>query len=315
MNRREFIKLASTSAVCGGVGMMAAGASAEPAARSEMDVFHGRGSSERMTINYGTIRAGVAEPFSVLHVSDTHLCECAGEPREQPAHVKEMRERFPLFGGQQVTAFSDAVAYATKRCDFMAHTGDLIDWQTEANLDFAKRELGKLKDALVCAGNHDHYGWLPSKRSSGTEYPFNLVFDSRVSHGVNFVALDNWHGTFSAEQATKFEAEVKKGLPIVMMMHVPIYTDAIRHYNGKFWRKQRYRGQMQHANLSKEEGDAQVNDKTTADMIAYMKAQPLLKGILAGHLHFSMQEKFSPTADQFLAPPNFLFAANEILVV
>ena len=40
-----------------------------------------------------------------------------------------------------VLALSEAVAYARRHCDFLLHTGDLIDFVSESNLDIAKRLL------------------------------------------------------------------------------------------------------------------------------------------------------------------------------
>ena len=51
----------------------------------------------------------------------------------------------------------------------------------------------------------------------------------------------------------------------------------------------------------------------TRDFIAYLKQEPLLKGILAGHEHFTMQDRFSPTAIQYIVGSNFLFHGQEIL--
>lgn len=57
----------------------------------------------------------------------------------------------------------------------------------------------------------------------------------------------------------------------------------------------------------------QMTDPVTRDFIAYLKSEPLLKAILAGHLHFTMQDDFSPTAKQYLVGGNFMFHGQEIL--
>lgn len=50
----------------------------------------------------------------------------------------------------------------------------------------------------------------------------------------------------------------------------------------------------------------------TGDLIAYPKGEKLLKGILAGHLHISVQERFSPTAMQYVVGGNFLFHGQQV---
>ena len=60
---------------------------------------------------------------------------------------------------------------------------------------------------------------------------------------------------------------------------------------------------------------AQKTDATTRDFIAYLKKEPLLKAILSGHLHVTVEEQFSPTARQYVVGSNFLFHGREVLFV
>ena len=54
-------------------------------------------------------------------------------------------------------------------------------------------------------------------------------------------------------------------------------------------------------------------DKTTADFIAYLKSERLLKALLVGHEHITMQDRFSDTAMEFAVGGNFLFHGQEVL--
>ena len=47
--------------------------------------------------------------------------------------------------------------------------------------------------------------------------------------------------------------------------------------------------------------------------MAYMKSERRLRGILAGHLHVAMEDRFSPTAMEYVVGGNFDFAAREVL--
>ena len=58
----------------------------------------------------------------------------------------------------------------------------------------------------------------------------------------------------------------------------------------------------------------QENDPTTRDFIAYLKTVKELKAILAGHEHITVQDRFSPTAMEYLVAGNYLFAGQEVLV-
>ena len=57
----------------------------------------------------------------------------------------------------------------------------------------------------------------------------------------------------------------------------------------------------------------QIEDPTTHDFMAYMKSERRLRGILAGHLHVAMEDRFSPTAMEYVVGGNFDFAAREVL--
>ena len=55
-------------------------------------------------------------------------------------------------------------------------------------------------------------------------------------------------------------------------------------------------------------------DGTTQDFVSYLRAQPLLKGILCGHGHIGVASPFSPTAKQYEVAGNFMFHAQEFTV-
>ena len=57
----------------------------------------------------------------------------------------------------------------------------------------------------------------------------------------------------------------------------------------------------------------QLEDPVTRGFIAYLRKEPLLKGILAGHLHIAVQERFSPTAMQYVVGGNYMFHGQEVL--
>ena len=95
-----------------------------------------RGKSERLTISCHHIEAGASKPFSVLHISDTHLT--AVYPDENEWTRKFMANRSKTFGGRQEEALRDSLAWAKEHVDYVMHTGDLIDAQSRANLDLVR---------------------------------------------------------------------------------------------------------------------------------------------------------------------------------
>ena len=315
-DRRMFLKSAM------GLGALAA-VSQLPAEAATPEAFPKRGRFERMNVNYVRVEAGATEPFSVLHISDTHLTEAY--PDEDQWKQKLKARSTDNFGGYQEDALRESVAWAKKHCDYLVHTGDVMDWHSRKNLDLVKKYLGE--GAFGAIGNHEYtlYHYLTKEARSKDSvpairpilakyYPFRIEFDAKVINGVNFISLDDSLGRVTPGQVKLFKAEVAKGLPIILLKHVPFYTDYIWTVTKKYWGPET--GKFRSTAVPERNGSAQVqrNDPTTRDFIAYLKTVKELKAILAGHEHLTVQDRFSPTAMEYLVAGNYLFAGQEVLI-
>jgi len=261
-------------------------------------------------------------PFSVLHISDTHLTDAY--PDEDQWKQKLKAQSTPQFGGHQEESLRESVAWAKANCDYLIHTGDVMDWHSRKNLDLAKKYLGNA--AFGAIGNHEFtlYHYLAKKAGVSKSkaeilkilqpyFPFDLTFASQVINGVNFVSLDDTCARVSVEQVRRFKAEVEKGYPIVLLKHVPYYTDFIWTATEKYWTSGTH---FRTTTVPPRRNDAlaQVNDPVTRDFVAYLKTVKELKAILAGHEHITVQDRFSPTAMEYLVGGNYLFCGQEVLI-
>ena len=292
--------------------------------KDDPSVFPQRGAAERLVLAYQHIAAGATAPFSILHISDTHLSAAYPNEENSEGKLKSMERRTRTFGGRQEEALRDSLAWARENVDYVLHTGDLIDWQSDANFDLVKKYYG---DAMFGSmGNHEFYTYLPGEKHTWREpfkerswsllkaaYPVDPRFSSKVVNGVNFVCIDDVFGTVQPDQVERFRAEAAKGLPVILCMHVPFFTPCIWRASEKFWH---YRGgkfaAMPPEPAAKGDYMRQREDPVTRDFIAYLKGEPLLKGILAGHLHITVQDRFSPTAMQYVVGGNFMFHGQEV---
>ena len=318
LSRRDFLTAAG--------GLVAV--SALPSfAKDDPSVFPQRGPAERLMLAYQHIEAGATEPFSILHISDTHLSAAYPNEPDGADKLKSMERRTRTFGGRQEEALRDSLAWAKENVDYVLHTGDLIDWQSEANFDLVKKFYGA--NMFGSVGNHEFYTYLPGEKHTWQEpfkerswpilkanYPVDARFSSKVVNGVNFVCLDDVFGTVQPDQVERFHAEAKKGLPIILCMHVPFHTPNIWRASAKFWnyRTRKFRADIV-APDARGDYKRQQEDPTTRDFIAYLKGEKLLKGILAGHLHIAVQDRFSPTAMQYVVGGNFMFHGQEVTFV
>ena len=289
--------------------------------------FCGRSERCRLSLAYGRVAAGAERPFSILHISDTHLTAAYPHDDEKSQRLKAIRTK--EFGGMQEEALRDSIAWAKGHVDYIVHTGDVIDWHSEANFDLVRKYYGEGgAEMFGCVGNHEFSRgmWLEKPRNDdayraetnapvAAAFPFDISFAANVVNGVNFIAIDNAHdGTVTSAQVERFEREAAKGLPIVVCVHVPFYTPGIWLATGKFWKGG---GNLRFTSAETPsivgEYARQTEDPVTRGFVERLKAEPLLKGILAGHVHFTMQEPFSQTAVQFVVGANFLFHGEEIL--
>ena len=125
-----------------------------PAFADNPALFSQRG--QRLSIGYQHIDAGAEKPFSILHISDTHLT--AAYSHESEWTRKFMERRSKTFGGRQEEALRDSLVWAKLHVDYVVHTGDMIDAQSEANFDLVRKYFGEGGTAMLgCLGNHEFY--------------------------------------------------------------------------------------------------------------------------------------------------------------
>ena len=319
MDRRSFLKRMA------GMGALVATSQLPALAEDDPTLFPKRGRFERLALNYGTVNIGLEKPFSILHISDTHLT--AVYPNEDEKKQQLHKIRTTTFGGRQEEALRDSLDWARQHVDYVVHTGDLIDWQSEANFDLVKKYFGE--GVVGCLGNHEfsQHMWLSESKETVTEqykdltrkklqevFPYDIELQSQVVGGVNFVTLDDVYGYVTERQVELFRKEVKKGLPIVLCMHVPFHTENIWRADIRFWHDEKSRFRNVAPDPSGEY-KRQQDDPVTSAFIAYLKTEPLLKAILAGHLHITIQDQFSPTVTEYVVGGNFLFHGEEILFI
>lgn len=281
-----------------------------------------------------TINVGATSPFSALHISDTHLTRVDGRNDERKINLAASRSRIFPWAEHY---FDVAVRYAREKRLMLLHTGDLQDFVSEANLEFIEEQLG-LGQWFASAGNHEYSQYVGEAKEDAAykalsyakvqaAYPNDLKVASQVVNGVNFVAIDDVYYNVTAEQHELLRREVEKGLPIVLMCHVPLYTP--EHCRTILAGNRGKAGNVTGAPLEitetyesnpnrpaseqwRNRSVQQRADKPTLEFVAWLKQQPLLKAILCGHTHEFYQERFSPTAIQYTVGAGYKGYAYEI---
>lgn len=251
-----------------------------------------------MEIIKTTIHIGVETPFQVLHLSDTHLTRA--DLRDGERKVKLAENRLPIFPEAE-DVLQSACATAKQLQVPIIHTGDLIDFVSVANLEAAKKFTDE-NDCFMAAGNHEFSLYVGEAKEDAAyrnqslaavqaAFKNDIRMSSRIIGGVNFVALDNGYYLFEEEQFEFLKQEAAKGLPMILLMHTPLYEQAL------------YEIMMQRSPCAYLAGvptelmksyptdrfQQQLADKITLKVMEYIKDQPLIKALITGHLHFNYE--------------------------
>ena len=320
MNRREF--LLATAAF--GALSAARGAQGRPL---KVSPIRGGGADEVLKITPIEIRVGAGAPFKALHFSDTHLNfwdvqDFFGNPQKEE-HFGQRWVRFP----QALNSLYATIDYAESRKMMLLHTGDLIDWNTRANRNVVERNL-KGRDFFYALGNHEYHssaGKAPEMSHAEARGAMqrvvgnDLTVASRVVNGVNIVAFDNGEMRLREETVARVKAEFAKGLPVVLMCHIPpTYTERFLE-NGLAMKRQILRGQgVPEEELAKLKRSGPIEphyDERTMGFYGWLREQKALKAILCGHTHVEEQDRFSETAQMYVAGGNYEGCGYEVTFV
>ena len=254
------------------------------------------------------ITVGATEPFSLLHISDTHLT--LADDRDDARKLKLAEGRSKYFAHAE-EYLAEAEKYAADNNMTIVHTGDLIDFVSEKNLDRA-REFCKNNDVFFAAGNHEFSLYVGEAfedadyRSQSLEhvqasFTNDIRFDVRKICGVNIVAIDNSYYLFEEYQLERLKEVAAEGLPMILLMHNPLYAPDI-------YKEAMSRGSVAYlvgvpTELMSGYDDyrlrQQTADEVTLETIDYIKSEPLIKAIFTGHVHYDFESDVTPHLKQY----------------
>ena len=257
-----------------------------------------------MTLNIirATLSVGAASPFTAIHASDTHLTYA--DMRDGQRKVDLISWRLPGFPHAEA-ALTELGELSRELNAPILHTGDLSDYVSLANLERVKA-FTDTHDLFMATGNHEFSLYVGEAKEDAAYrnqslpavqacFKNNIRMDARVIGGVNFIALDNGYYTFEPEQFAFLKAEAEKGLPMVLMMHTPLYDPALYEI---------MMGRCPCAYLAgvpeelmrcypEDRYVQQLPDEVTLEMMDYIAREPLVKAILAGHIHASCETVYA----------------------
>ena len=260
------------------------------------------------------IKVGAEKTFRFLHMSDTHFT--LADTRDDQRKIELAQNRTNWYSDAEKVS-GEIEAYAKENGLMITHTGDYIDFVSEANLDRLE-QFTKENDVFMAAGNHEFSLYVGeafedvayrniSLAKVQARIPNNMRFDSRKINGINLIAIDNGYYLFDREQLDGLKREAEYGLPMILFMHTPIYDADLYRIMGEH----NCLGEAAYMVATPEELMAgyseyryrqQKADEITLETVEYIKNQPLIKAIFCGHLHdFVSETKLTDNITQYVS--------------
>ncbi len=256
------------------------------------------------------LNLGAEKPFEFIHISDNHIA-LADEREEEKK--RELAENRSQCFKNALSVLEAARDYANKNNTFVAHTGDLIDFISEKNYEYAT-EYASSCDLFLAAGNHEFANYLgehedeeyKSRSANRVNACFknDILFDSKIVNGINLLAIDNSYHQFLPWQLERLKKEVEKGLPILLFMHTPLYDEKTYDYMiNKLHNSCAFL-----MNVPDELVDLYPEalhyhhraTETTKESYKYILEEPLIKAVFAGHIHFPFESDLNESTKQFV---------------
>ena len=256
-----------------------------------------------MILSKHRVHLGLSESFRILHLSDSHLCLADSRDGEWKMRMAEQRGRW---ANRSEENFIEQLSYAREQGLPVFHTGDLSDFVSHANLERAE-ELLRGIPYFITPGNHEFMRYVDPNEFLATpayktlsydrvqaRYANRLSMDSRLIGGVNFVALDNGFYDFDEQQLAFLRAELDKGHPTVLMMHIPLYSPEhcaflMQPPNSRRTAIQLAAPEELLNTYSDYDRFEQSCTPLTREMADYIRTEPRIRCVLCGHTHLPYQ--------------------------
>lgn len=255
-------------------------------------------------IEKNTVEIGLAKPLKILHITDSHIpfyCEADTEAIINQAKNRNREE--------SVSNLAQLMQYAEENCDLVVHSGDLIDFISIPCVEFAREYLQNEK-VLFVAGNHEYWRCdggiedmayrMESIAQSGGPLCEGLLYNAHIIGGVNFVGIDESYHQAEYEQLDFLKEEVKKGYPVVLFMHAPLYEEELYKQSYAFWNNENYVLGCDPAVHPEIIGDQTEPTESTKAFYDYVIGEKQIKAVLTGHLHFAFESRLPGGTIQFV---------------
>lgn len=263
---------------------------------------------------------GLGETVKVLHVTDSHI-SCDTEV-DRPYEQYSARMNNAFKDRNTTEAFRNAMVVAQKEnVDLIALTGDGVNYPSRSSVEYVANVVKRTGiQSMYTAGNHDwHYeGMVGSSEALRQEWrekrlmplyaELEMHFSSIEVGGICFIAIDNSTYQVDEEQLASYRQQSTCGLPIVLLIHIPLSLPIFRGENRSTLCGDPAWGAATDGNYEierRERWSEAGNKKSTVEFLdAVINTQNLI-AILCGHIHKERVDAVNSHAVQYVTGPGF----------
>lgn len=267
---------------------------------------------------------GLQETFKILQITDSHV-----------SIISTDEEAYHRFSSRMDRAFETVRHYKTKKkstpsrmflellkiaekenVNLIVLSGDIVNNPSHSSITFIHKSLELTGIPYIyIAGNHDwHYegmeGSAENLRKTWIENSLmplyggnNPFYSSHVLGGINFVAIDNSTYQVSEAQLQFYTTQLNREFPIVLILHIPLYTENERNQKNITVCGAPHWGWDTDKNYrieKRERWSKMGNLSTTLNFIKTVKNSSNLIAVLAGHTHKNQINSISEQVNQYV---------------
>lgn len=259
--------------------------------------------------------------YTFLHIADTHLAladdRSSEEERQlaarQTPYWQEQKRRFANGFGEVCEGVYDRSALEQfeaflrlaerDSADGLLVAGDLLDFTGGANLRYLEAAFARCTMPVVWArGNHEQSRHMAEEQAYSKLMGGDPAFHVQEYNGLLVAAVDNSRKAISKDQLARFSALLTRGLPVLLLLHIPLRTAAFEPV---------VLGRHSTAFLMGTEEDG--GEAKAFCRMALAEDSPVA-AVLAGHVHFAMEALFAPGRIQATASSGLIGACRRVVL-
>lgn len=242
--------------------------------------------------------------YHFWHFSDAHIAHAYPEDSEEDcALAKKQAASWATDGKPSSDVFLDVLDEAKKNsASLLLMAGDCADYYSESNLRFLRENIERTGIPVLYAyGNHEGASYVKNLGSPRQFYPNYSVlmgdtpdFQVRDFGDFMLIAVDNSDHNIRKEQLDRLKEQFAKNIPVILVMHIPLSTEAIMPDMTAKWGKNPTYFML----------GTDAEPETTREFCRLVSAgDSPVAAIFAGHVHFMHAGEFSAGRMQYTSAP------------